>query len=476
MTTTLAELRSRFASTERRGGGVVARTLLCRRTAPCDDGAASDHRWAGLQARACGSSFDECVESELAGVTARWSGRLDSMRFEPAHHGPASLLRWDLPLAIFAPDTCPCAACHCPADDLPAAIGWLFRELPPERHAFAFSHDAFTDDPKELRRPCDYARLARGRGDEQDASQISQRQETPPTQNAKQPAAPRRAAARAYAAARLAATRRGRKATERFLSEGEWSCYHRGAEDAARWQREFATALRLARLGQPTHQPTHGQRRRAGGDDAETMAATTAADAPPASLQVREGRVGASREAAARSQHREQPSPAHQPSSRRDARQQQRHAIEQRRWLCPSAALGAYNQVHVSWNRSLLAAVFYVNATTAAVADIAGLGTGGGRRGVSGAQAARLPTTTTAQLLASAAAARAAALRVSELSAGRRSVEGGSSGAARGPGELLHGRLPLVQLRLGTACDDARRANGTTARQRREIARALLVL
>ena len=32
-----------------------------------------------------------------------------------------------------------------------------------------------------------------------------------------------------------------------------------------------------------------------------------------------------------------------------------------------------------------------------------------------------------------------------------------------GPGEL-RGRLPLVQLRLGTACDDARRANGATTR------------
>lgn len=384
----LAELRHRFASTERRGSGVVARTLLCRRTAPCDR--SGGQRWAGLQARACGSSFEACIASELAGVTARWSGRLDSMRFAPAFHGPASLLRWDLPLAIFAPDSCPCAACHCPREDLPGAIGLLFRELPPERHAFAFAHDGFTDDPKERRKPCDYARLGRGHGDAEDASQRRQ-QAVPHARTQGQPAAaPRRVAARAYAAARLAAMRRGRRATERLLSEGDWSCYHRGVEDAVRWQREFALAL---------------------------------------SLQ--------------------------QPSSSTSIRPVDR---SQRRWLCPSAALGAYNQLHVSWNRSMLAAVFYVNAT--------GVGTDSRER---------LPTTTTAttaQLLASAEAARAAALRVSELSG---HAGPGSSDPSRGLGERSHDRLPLVQLRLGRACEDARRANGTTPRQRRELAHAALV-
>ena len=102
----------------------------------------------------------------------------------------------------------------------------------------------------------------------------------------------------------------------------------------------------------------------------------------------------------------------------------------QRRWLCSSAALGTYNQVHLSWNSSAVEAIWYVNASLAA------------------------PLPAKARLMRAAQLALETARRM-------QAVAGPLRGAAR---------PPLLQLRLGTACNDGWRGNGSTPQQRRALA------
>ena len=230
------QIVERFASQQ----GVAVRVLPCRRTLQhttsdafvCDrEGCATQDGYAAP--KQCEQGAPACVAAEATGQSGRWTGRLSRLPFVPSYHAAASVLRWDLPVAIYSPDWCPCSDCV----PISSAVGLIFAEVPYTRRAFAFSQDAFTDDIKSRPR-CDYSQLARLADDRW--TQLK----------------PRKAAASAYANTRLAAMSCA-GAADRFMREkGAWTCYHANWEDAFRWQREYAAALQhsgtRSRLATPT--------------------------------------------------------------------------------------------------------------------------------------------------------------------------------------------------------------------------------
>ena len=76
------------------------------------------------------SFFQECVDRELAPTGIMWQqGR-----------AVGSLLRFDIPFAIFAGGAWPSASGQ---GKLHTGVGWVFRELPPKVRHSAFAHDAY---------------------------------------------------------------------------------------------------------------------------------------------------------------------------------------------------------------------------------------------------------------------------------------------------------------------------------------------